>query len=68
MDVGIVAEAFLREMQQANVENADPARLNWTEIIARDTLLQSPPVLWDDIVEAAQRNATLWNVIFSVIG
>lgn len=65
---GIVAEAFLRKMQQANVENADPARLNWTEIINGDTLIQSPPILWDDIVMAAQSNATLWNVIFSVVG
>ena len=62
---GIIAEAFLRTMNFAGVENADPIRLNWAEIINQDTLLQSPPLLWDDIVQAAQNNSTLWNLIFS---
>lgn len=64
---GIIAEAFLRAMQAAGVENADPARLNWRTIIRHDTLLQRPPLLWDDIVEAAESNAMLWDVIFKVI-
>lgn len=61
---GIVAEAFLRVMRAAGVRDADPARLNWSEIMLHDSLLQRPPALWDDIVEAAERNATLWDVIF----
>jgi len=64
---GIVAEAFLREMRAAGVPDADPMRLNWAEIIAQDTLLQTPPVLWDDIVEAAEHNSTLWDVIFRAL-
>lgn len=64
---GIVAEAFLRVMQEAGVSEADPARLNWSDIIAHDALLQQPPLLWDDITEAAERNATLWDLIFRVI-
>jgi hypothetical protein len=65
---GIVAEAFLWAMQAAGVPGADPMRLNWAEIIAHDTLLQNPPLLWDDITEAAEHNAMLWDVIFRVIG
>jgi hypothetical protein len=64
---GIVAEAFMREMAAAGVAEADPARLNWQEIIAHDTLLRLPPVLWDDIAEAAEHNALLWELIFRVI-
>jgi hypothetical protein len=64
---GIVAEAFLRAMRAAGVPDADPMRLNWTEIMIHDSLLQAPPVLWDDIVEAAEHNATLWDVIFRAL-
>ncbi|MDP9317320.1 MAG: lipase [Chloroflexota bacterium] len=65
---GIVAEAFLRAMQRVGVPDADPMRLNWQDIVAHDTLLQNPPLLWDDITEAAEHNATLWDVIFRVLG
>jgi hypothetical protein len=64
---GIVAEAFLREMRAAGVRDADPMRLNWAEITLHDSLLLAPPVLWDDIVEAAESNATLWDVIFRAL-
>ena len=65
---GIVAEAFLREMQRAGVSGADPIHLDWRQIIAQDFLLQSPPALWDDIANAAESNATLWDIIFRVLG
>ena len=65
---GIVAEAFLREMQTVGVPGADPAHLDWRQIIAQDFLLQFPPALWDDIINAAERNATLWDIIFRVLG
>lgn len=65
---GIVAEAFLRAMRAAGVPDADPMRLNWAEIMLHDSLLQAPPVLWDDIVEAAEHNSTLWDVIFRALG
>jgi lysophospholipase L1-like esterase len=64
---GIVAEAFLEEMQKAGVRDADPKRLNWQEIIAQDSLLQAPPQLWESVLETAERNATLWDVIFRVL-
>jgi hypothetical protein len=63
---GIVAEAFLREMKKVGVPNADPLHLNWNEIILQDSLIQAPPVLWDDIVSAAERNVTLWDLIFRI--
>ena len=65
---GIVAEAFLREMQRAGVSGADPIHLDWRQIITQDFLLQSPPALWDDIANAAESNATLWDIIFRVLG
>jgi hypothetical protein len=64
---GSVAEAFLKVMQSAGIPGADPARLNWAEIITQDSLIVSPPQLWDDILTAAQNHATLWNVIFNAI-
>ena len=63
----MVAEMFLKAMQQAGVPNADPNNLNWAEIIAQDTLLQAPPALWDDIVMAAENHPLLWNLIFNAI-
>jgi hypothetical protein len=64
---GMLAEEFLRVMQQAGVAGADPARLNWREIIAQDTLIQRPPLLWDDVILAAENHPLLWNMIFSLI-
>ena len=64
---GIVAEAFLIEMQKAGVAGANPTRLNWSQIIAQDSLLQSPPVLWDDIVNSAEKYSALWDAIFKVL-
>ncbi|BAU66712.1 hypothetical protein STA3757_41170 [Stanieria sp. NIES-3757] len=64
---GIVAEAFLEEMQKAGVIDADPKRLNWQEIIAQDSLLQAPPQLWESVLKTAEQNATLWDVIFRVL-
>jgi hypothetical protein len=64
---GIVAEAFLIEMQKAGVPDADPTRLDWSHIIAQDSLLQSPPVLWDDIVNSAEKHSIFWDAIFKVL-
>lgn len=65
---GIIAEEFLRVMKSAGVSDADPTRLNWKEIIAQDTLIQHPPVLWDDMMEAMEKHPTLWETVFRVIG
>ena len=64
---GIVAEEFLRAMQKAGVTNANPEQMNWEEIIAQDTLIQQPPVLWDDIVEAMEKYPTFWETMFRVM-
>ena len=64
---GLIAEEFLRTMHVANVEDADPKRLNWRQVIRRDTLIHSPPVLWDDILEAADANPRLSNLICRVL-
>ena len=64
---GMIAEVFLEEMQQAGVRDADPKRLNWQEIMAQDSLLQIPPQLWESVLQTAERNATLWDVIFRVL-
>lgn len=64
---GIVAEVFLEEMQKVGVQDAEPKRLNWQEIIAQDSLLQAPPQLWESVLKTAERNATLWDVIFRVL-
>lgn len=65
---GIVAEAFLRKMNEVRVEGANPSHLDWNQIIAQDRLLTSPPALWDDILNLAQSNAIIWDIIFGVLG
>jgi hypothetical protein len=65
---GIVAEAFLRKMQEVGVKGADPLHLDWKQIIAQDSLLQSPPALWDDIINRAERSSIFWDVILKVLG
>lgn len=64
---GIVAEEFLTAMQAAGVAGANPLALDWDDIIRKDTLLQVPPVLWDDIIQAAESHADLWNLLFSFL-
>lgn len=64
---GLIAEEFLRVMQEkAEVPGADPQNLNWGQIIKEDTLIQSPPALWDDIIEAAEKCATLWSLLYRI--
>ncbi len=50
---GLVAEEFLKVMHQSGVVGADPKKLDWSGIIAADTLLQRPPELWDDFLKNA---------------
>ncbi len=64
---GLVAEVFLTEMRRAGIADADPAHLNWQQIVAQDSLIQAPPALWDNVIAAAENNATLWNVVFQVL-
>ncbi|MCG9130744.1 lipase [Candidatus Poribacteria bacterium] len=64
---GLIAEEFLREMENVNVENADPTRLNWRQIIKRDSLIQNPPALWDDILEVADAHPRLTSLIYRIL-
>jgi hypothetical protein len=64
---GIIAEAFLREMQAQGVPGADPATLPWQDVIANDSLLHAPPALWNDVLGAAEQHAWLWNSIFRTL-
>lgn len=65
---GIAAEAFLRKMQEVAVKDANPLHLDWRQIIAQDSLLHSPPALWDNIISSAERSSILWDVILKVLG
>jgi lysophospholipase L1-like esterase len=64
---GLVAEVFLAAMQQAGVPDADPARVPWDDVITNDPVLQRPPRLWDDVLQAGANHATLWDLIFRVM-
>ncbi|MEM8779880.1 MAG: SGNH/GDSL hydrolase family protein [Cyanobacteria bacterium P01_G01_bin.49] len=64
---GIIAEAYLAVMNQVGVANADVLNLDWERIISTDRLFTDPPLLWDDIVRAAQNNATLWDLLFKAL-
>jgi lysophospholipase L1-like esterase len=64
---GLVAEVFLAEMKKAGIASADPGRVPWPEVIASDAILQSPPRLWDDVLQAGANHATLWDLIFRVM-
>ena len=65
------------EPSTGNAEDSEPVsdedrelrdwnRLNWQRLIEKDTLIQDPPVLWDDIVRAARRNPRLAKLIYRV--
>jgi hypothetical protein len=58
---------FLAEMQKASVPGADPRRVPWADVIANDPVLQRPPRLWDDVLQAGANHATLWDLIFRVM-
>ncbi|WP_017297001.1 hypothetical protein [Nodosilinea nodulosa] len=64
---GLIAEEFLRAMQAAGVDGADPMQLDWAHIIIQDTLIQAPPPLWDDILKAAEHNASLWDMLLGFV-
>ncbi|NJL48194.1 MAG: lipase [Leptolyngbyaceae cyanobacterium SM2_5_2] len=65
---GIVAEEFLAALQSAGVAGADPLNVDWPALIAQDTLIQSPPKLWDDILAAAEKNAIIWDLLLGFMG
>ncbi|RKU24917.1 lipase [Candidatus Poribacteria bacterium] len=71
---GLIAEVFLHKMGNtkrktgnANVIDAKSVRLNWKNIIERDGLIRNPPVLWDDIIAAAEANPRLADLLYRVL-
>ncbi len=64
---GLIAEEFLRSMKAVEVEGAGPACLNWRQIIKRDSLIQTPPALWDDILEVADAHPRLTGLIYRIL-
>ena len=64
---GLIAEEFLRVMKGANVHDANPVQLNWQRIIKQDTLIQSPPLLWDNIIEVAEAHPRLSKLIYGFL-
>lgn len=69
---GLIAEAFLQVMgEEGRVPEAnlttERRRQFWTRIIDDDTLIEDPPPLWDDLVEAARENRQLSNLIYRVL-
>ena len=71
VDVNILSPAGSREdselINEENRELRDWNRLNWQRLIEKDTLIQDPPVLWDDVVRAAKRNPRLAKLIYRVL-
>jgi lysophospholipase L1-like esterase len=53
---GIVAEAFLDAIKARNSDNPHiaAAAIDWSAVIGADTLIQSPPTLWDDLMQRAE--------------
>ena len=68
---GLIAEAFLHQMNDAGAFDTESdnelVSLNWEKIIERDTLIKNPPVLWDDIIEAAEAHPRLVDLVRRVL-
>ena len=74
---GLIAEEFIHEMKKAGVRPVDSEqandsedldwKLDWESIIEQDSLIQCPPVLWDDIIEHAEKSSTLVNLIYHIL-
>lgn len=64
---GLIAEVFLREMEDAEAIDTESVQLNWKNIIERDGLIRNPPVLWDDIIAAAEAHPRLADLLYRVL-
>ena len=64
---GLIAENFLHAMRAQEFCEQEPERrnwaLNWDDIISKDSLIQCPPGLWDDIIRITEGRPTVWNTI-----
>ncbi len=62
---GLIAEEFLRKMQEVGVPAAKNAVIDWQAVIEGDTLLQDPPVLWNDVMNIFHHREQVWDYLFS---
>ena len=64
---GLIAETFLREMNRQDVDGTEltPERRQefWRPIIQKDTLINSPPALWEHIFEIAEEHPLLSSLL-----
>ena len=64
---GLIAEAFLQAMKAPEFCKEESKRndwkLDWDDILRKDTLIRQPPRLWDDIIRIAEKRRNLWSVL-----
>lgn len=64
---GLIARAFICAMRKAGVCHVQSGScdwgLDWEKIIKKDTLIQKPPVLWDDAINVIKEHSALARVI-----
>ena len=67
---GLIAEAFVRAMKEAEVRHVTSNRLDWRldwgDIIENDTLIQDPPVLWNEFINITEEHSNLANIIYRI--
>ena len=67
---GLIAEAFVRAMKEAEVPHVTSDcldwRLDWEDIIRNDTLIQDPPVLWNEFINITKEHSNLANIIYRI--
>lgn len=64
---GLIARTFICAMREAGVRHVQSHSenwgLNWEDIIEEDTLIDDPPVLWDDAINMTEDHSGLAAVI-----
>lgn len=70
---GLIAEAFLDVMAGVGVpgicnqEGVSWRRLDWKTLTERDTLVNDPPALWDDIIDTARAHTHLADIFCRIL-
>ena len=69
---GLIAEAFLQVMGKENrVPEAnlteEKRRRFWRRIVAQETLIKTPPALWEHIIEVAEEHPRLSSLLQRVL-
>ena len=69
---GLIAEAFLDKMKKEDVEMHDNDRspwqqLEWETLIEQDSLINDPPIIWDDVIDAAIAYPRLASIFYRIL-